>query len=174
MKILLINSPLLEEAQESVIFDLPPFGLAYIATQLEYSGYQVILVDSINENLGIDDILNKINKYKPQFIGLNIFSVNINIVKKIVKGITIDTNIVIGGKVVEHIFSDVLQWHTKNNIICIVGEGEIIWPAIVKGELKEKYYNGNKKRQIYRVDYDSPFYPKDLDNIPCVVGLLSQ
>ena len=161
VKVILVNSPLFREKRNKTENYLPPMGLGYIATQLEQIDCDVILLDSVNEDLGVSEIIDFIASERPEYVGLNVFTTNMEIVKEIVEKIDIDTNIVLGGKVVEYIYQEIFNWKTKNTIICIIGDGELIWPAIVAKDTKGQPIIKNENRYLYEVDEDSCYYPND-------------
>lgn len=65
-----------------------------------------------------------INKTHPNYIGINIFTQNYEMVKYIIESITITCDCFIGGQVVKSIYLDILRWNTQNRLNIIIGEGE--------------------------------------------------
>lgn len=82
MKALLLNSPIYNKKVADKEDFLSPLGLGYIATQLKNDGIDVKIIDCVNDNLTVDEILNVISIEKPNTVGINIFSVNFDLVKK--------------------------------------------------------------------------------------------
>ena len=75
MKVLIINTPLFKKFSESYDEDsLPPYGLGYIATNLQLSNINVELIDAINQKINIEELISKIEIIKPDFLALNIFT----------------------------------------------------------------------------------------------------
>lgn len=74
-KVLLIYPPLPMEARygkglKDIGAALPPLGLLYLAAAVEKAGYQAKVHDSDLLNSTVDDILNEIKYYRPDFIGI--------------------------------------------------------------------------------------------------------
>lgn len=162
MKCLLLNSPIYREHSDEKEDYLPPLGLGYIATHLIKSGIEAKIIDCVKERLGISDIFEVLNKQSPDYIGINIFTQNYEIVKEIVENCPINTSIIIGGQVVKCIFNDVLQWNVRNKLIIIIGEGEFIIPTLIKGTCNESPIFKSGEKYVYRVDKNSIYFPKDL------------
>lgn len=164
-KFILFNSPIFEEPTDAKEEYLSPIGLAYIATYLEKSGIEVKLVDCVKERLGVREVNEIINNAKPDFVGVNIFSQNYELVKKIIENIQIPCECFIGGQAVKSIYDDILRWNIKNKTYIIIGEAEFIISDIVSGKCEEmpSVQLGNKF--VYRVDKESKYFPKDLSSV---------
>ncbi len=162
---LLFNSPIYWESFDTSENYLPPFGLAYIATYLEEMGVEVDLIDSVKKHLGAEDIIKIIEKKKPNFIGINIFTQNYDIVKYIVERIDAKCVTFVGGQVVKSIYNDILQWKTKTSLIAIVGEGEYIIPAIVNETCNESPIQSISNNRAYIVNNNSAYFPQNISNI---------
>jgi radical SAM superfamily enzyme YgiQ (UPF0313 family) len=164
---LLINSPLFKIAEENYDEDsLPPIGLGYIATNLQKSDIECELIDCISENISSKEIINIINNKKPKFIGLNIFTTNMELVKEIIESIKFKTNIFIGGQAVLSLQEYIKNFSTKNQIIMIIGDADFIVSDIVLNKNKEDPIYCDNNRTIYKVDKNSYYYPNDISNIP--------
>ncbi|MBI1979149.1 MAG: cobalamin B12-binding domain-containing protein, partial [Elusimicrobia bacterium] len=75
MKILLIFPPLvLEHRYAHNVGDsggnLPPLGLLYMAAILEREGHEVQIVDSPVENLDLNQVIERVAQFNPQFVGI--------------------------------------------------------------------------------------------------------
>lgn len=76
MKIQLIFPPLVLEHRYAhdvgdVGGNLPPLGLLYIAAVLEKDGHDVRIIDAPVENLDLEDVLNRIGEFRPDFVGIS-------------------------------------------------------------------------------------------------------
>ena len=162
---LLINSPINWEPVAENEQYLSPFGLGYIATYLDKNGIKVELLDCVKEQLVVLDIIRKIESYGATYVGINVFSQNYRIVKHIVESIKTDCIFFIGGQSVKALYTDILNWSTRNRLNIIIGDGEFIIPKIVMGECVQKpeYEQGTK--QVYVVNADSPYFPKDISSL---------
>lgn len=164
-KFILFNSPIFWDATKEKEQYLSSLGLGYIATYLEKAGIDVTIVDCVKERKSVNDIVDFINKTHPDYIGINIFTQNYEMVKYIIESITITCDCFIGGQVVKSIYLDILRWNTQNRLNIIIGEGEFIIPALVSGRCKQIPEQENDQKVVYRVNKNSEYFPKDISNI---------
>lgn len=164
-KFILFNSPIFWDTTEENEQYLSPLGLGYIATYLEKAGIDVDVVDCVKERKSALDIVNYINKVCPDYIGINIFTQNYEIVKFIVENIEIVCECFIGGQAVKSIYLDIFQWNVKNRMNIIIGEGEFIIPALVSGGCSQNPEERKGQKFVYRVDKTSKYFPEDISNI---------
>ena len=162
---LLLNSPIYREPSKIKEDYLPPLGLANIATQLLSSGIDVDIVDCVKERYGICEIYELLTLQQPEFIGINVFTQNYEIVKTIVENCPAKATIIIGGQVVKCIYNEIIQWNVKNQLIVVVGEGELLLPAILNGSCLEAPMYSAPKKKVYLVNKDSAYYPSNLSII---------
>lgn len=165
MRFLLINSPIFwDESTEKEQY-LSPLGLAYIATYLYKAGIEVELLDCVKKQLSVKSILQYINHSRPDYLGINIFTQNYDIVKHIIENTDIHCICFVGGQVVKCIYEDLLLWNTNNSLNIIIGEGELIIPAIVKGNFKERPLRSKDNKTVYKVDKESIYYPNNISDL---------
>lgn len=164
-KFILFNSPIFWDATKEKEQYLSPLGLGYIATYLEKAGIDVTIVDCVKERKSVNDIVDFINKTHTDYIGINIFTQNYEMVKYIIESITITCDCFIGGQVVKSIYLDILRWNTQNRLNIIIGEGEFIIPALVSGRCKQIPEQENDQKVVYRVNKNSEYFLKDISNI---------
>lgn len=162
MKCLLFNSPIYREHSDEKEDYLPPLGLGYINTQLIKNGINSSIIDCVKQRFDLTGVFKVLKQETPDYIGINIFTQNYEIVREIVEKCPINTEIIIGGQVVKCIYNDILQWEVKNKLIVVIGEGEFIIPAIIKGECFEKPIFESDAKFVYRVDKNSSYFPRDL------------
>ena len=162
---LLFNSPIYWKPTDDLENYLPPFGLGYIATYLEKSGTYVELIDSVKKRLGAEEIIKIIETKAPDFIGINIFTQNYDIVKFIIENINLKCIAFICGQVVKSIYNDILHWKTKVDLIAIIGEGEYIIPAIVNKTCVETPIQSVVNNKAYIVNNNSIYFPKNISDI---------
>jgi anaerobic magnesium-protoporphyrin IX monomethyl ester cyclase len=163
--VVILNSPIFENAIDEQEEYLAPLGLGYIATYLEYNGFKVELIDCVKERIGVDDIINLIVHKDPDYVGINVFTQNYHLVKKILEGIEIRCEYFIGGPVIKSIYEDILLWNINNNLSIVIGEGELILPDILNGQCKESPIMEIKNKKVYRVDNNSDYLPRDISSI---------
>lgn len=164
-KFILLNSPIFWDTTKEKEQYLPPLGLGYIATYLERAGINVEVIDCVKETKSVSEIVNLINKIKPDYIGINIFTQNYAIVKCIIENIETDCECFIGGQAVKSIYKELLQWDVKNKLNIIIGEGEFIIPELVLGSCVQEPEEQNGRIFVYRVNKNSIYFPKDISNI---------
>ena len=163
LDVLLINSPLYNQKIESNERFLPPFGLGYIGNELRKKNLGTELLDCVLENLTVPEVISSIDRKQPRFVGINIFSVNFELVKNIIEGYSGDVTFLIGGRSAGVLCNQILDFETDNRIIVIIGEGDYIASDIVLGDLKERpSYVRNENRLAYTVDGESIYFPNDL------------
>jgi len=164
-KIMLINSPLFRNKISGYSEDsLPPLGLGYIATELQKKEIDVNLIDSVSNNIPLDELISLIESEKPEFTGLNIFSTNFELVKEIVEKVKINTHFLIGGQITKSTYEKITNFNCNNNIDIIIGDGENITPDIILNNLKENpTYSINNKR-VFNIDRNSIYFQKNICN----------
>lgn len=174
MRCILLNSPIYRERSEAKEDYLPPLGLGYIATSLEKAGVCVEIVDCVKERFGIREIHALLKKEVPDFMGINIFTQNFDTVKEIVESCPIKTTIIIGGQVVKCVYEEILQWDVKNKLKIVVGEGELILPALINNNCLEEPIASIGQKDVYKVDKNSYYFPADLDLVSLNRKLLKE
>ena len=161
-KFILFNSPIFwDSAQEKEQY-LSPLGLGYIATYLENVGVDVEIVDCVKERKSISDIMNFINKIQPDYIGINIFTQNYDIVKFIIENLEITCECFIGGQAVKSLYLNILEWDTQNRLNIIIGEGEFIIPALVLKTCNQTPEVKKNQKFVFRVDKKSEYFPNNI------------
>ncbi|MFP3153374.1 B12-binding domain-containing radical SAM protein [Lachnospiraceae bacterium ZAX-1] len=165
MSCILLNSPIYWNSTDANEEYLPPIGLGYIATQLLDSNIEVEIVDCVKLQLGVNEVISILADKKPAYIGINIFTQNYDIVKHIAENCPAGSSLIIGGQVVKHIYLEILAWPIKNKLMIIIGEGELVVPAIIKGNATENPLVAEGDKKVYIVNQDSVYFPRDLSKI---------
>jgi len=163
-KILLINSPILDRKISDKEDYLPPYGLGYIATELEKE-YNVKIIDAVYNNLTIKELLDIIKKENPDAVGINIFSVNFDLVKKLIENCQTKTKFIVGGKSTRFLYPEIIKFNTSNEINVTIGEGEYITKDIIENNVSEKNLVKKENRNVYLVNNNSKYFPKDLNRV---------
>ena len=164
-KVLLINSPIYNKKVADKEDFLPPFGLAYIATNLKKRKIETEIIDAVYHNYTIEELLEIIEREQPNSVGINIFSINYDLVKELIEKCHTKTQFIVGGKSARFLVENIVDFSTDNEIVVTTGEGELITPDIVNNEVKEKSIIENKNRKVYLVNNESIYFPKNLDLI---------
>lgn len=165
MKCLMLNSPIYREHSDTKEEYLPPLGLGYIATHLNLSGIKTEVVDCVKEHLGIAEVFKLLSQQRPDYVGINIFTQNYDIVKELVEQCPIKAVIIVGGQVVKSIYEQILQWNVTNKLIIVIGEGELILPVLLGNTCSERPIFNRDHRNVYRVNRDSCYYPQNLSAV---------
>ena len=165
-KFVLINSPIFWDSTNENEQYLSPLGLGYIATYLErINDIDVEIIDCVKERKSVPNIISYINKTKPDFVGINIFTQNYELVKNIVESIHVNCKCFIGGQAVKSIYYKILNWNVSNTLNIIIGEGEFIIPQIVSENCSQKPEEQMDSKFVYRVNRNSIYFPEDISNI---------
>lgn len=163
MKVLLINSPIYDKKVADKEDFLSPLGLGYIASNLKEENVEII--DAVYQNLTVEEILEKIQVEKPDFVGINIFSINYELVKRIIEGCKEKTIFIVGAKSTKFLYKDIINFDTSNKIVITIGEGELIIKDIVHNCVKEKPFYSENNRTVYKVDNNSIYLPQTLEEV---------
>lgn len=164
-KFILLNSPIFWDSTSEQEQYLSPLGLGYIATYLEKTDIEVEVIDCVKKKKSVQEIITWLDIESPDYIGINIFTQNYDLVKCIIENIRISCVCFIGGQAVKSIYHDILKWKSSNPLNIIIGEGEFIIPAIVLGKCDQKPEVTLNKKYVYRVNKHSLFFPKDISEI---------
>ena len=126
----------------------------------------VKILDCVYENLTINEILGIIEKEKPDFVGVNIFSANMELVKEIIERCKTKTNFIVGGKSTKFMYNDIINFNTDNSITVTIGEGEYITLDIVNECVKqESIIKNQNNRKVYYVDGSSIYFPANISEL---------
>jgi anaerobic magnesium-protoporphyrin IX monomethyl ester cyclase len=167
MKVLIINSPLFRDFNPNYDEDsLPPLGLGYIGTKLRLHGIEVSLLDAVFGRIPLNDLINQINKDRPDFIAINVFTTNKDLVKEMVEGVNYKTHFIIGGLSTKSLYKEVLQWETENPVDIVTGDGELITLAIVTNTVSQLPFIEKGNRRVFQVNDDSMYLVRDISNVP--------
>jgi radical SAM superfamily enzyme YgiQ (UPF0313 family) len=163
MKVLIINSPLFREKNDSFDEDsLPPIGLGLIATALGEKGFDVELIDAVAQNIPLQELFTKVSEKEPTFICINIFTTNLVLVKEFIESIHFPVNFIIGGLSTESLFSAISSWSTKNPIYVVHGDGELITSDIISDHLLQAPTLENGNRRFFKIDNNSVYFVSDI------------
>lgn len=166
-QVIIINSPLFRDRNDLYDEDsLPPIGLGYIATSLKQKGFDVDLIDAVDQRIPLEHLLITLNSRKPEFIASNIFTTNYELVKELVESIEFKTHFIIGGLSTKQLYQEIIKWKTDNSIDIVTGDGELITVDIVKDQLKEEPFLKNESRRYFIVGRNSAYEMKDISFVP--------
>lgn len=167
MKVVLVNSPLFRE--RNLLYEedsLPPIGLGYIGTHLRRNGIEVTLIDAVDQRIPLAELASELDKQKPDFVGVNIFTTNYELVKELIEGIAFPTHIVVGGLSTKQLYEKILAWQTPNPIDVVTGDGEWIMLDLVNGCVKDTPFKEESNRRVFRVDQSSHYLVREISDVP--------
>lgn len=167
-KVAIINSPLFAEKKLQYQEDsLPPFGLGYIATNLQRLGHDVHLIDAVASNHTILELLSIIQQLKPDVVAVNIFTTNFRLTQKLIEGISDETiRVIIGGLSTRTLYKDIFTWDTPNDIDVVFGDGELITGALVSRTEKESPIKSELHRRFFSADHNSSYFVTNISEVP--------
>lgn len=112
----------------------PPLGIAYIASNLEKNGIKVKIIDAPNLNLSHEQVLAKVKRFKPDFVGISVtmqsYKIARGVLLKLKKNLP-NCKFVFGGPIVTF-ESDKIMKECKDLDFCVRGEGEETMLDLVK------------------------------------------
>jgi len=173
-KIDLVNTPIYRNTAEDDEDYLPPLGLGYIGTAVEKSGNKVEVIDCVQEKIGVKQAIKRLNNSDAEFVGVNVFSQNLELVKEILLSLDKDKNVLIGGPASKYLQTELLSLPTENKTIIIIGEGEKIVPEIINDKIEETPLLEDDNKKIYLVGQYSKYYSEDISNLELDRNLLIQ
>ena len=143
-RFILLNSPIFWDTTKEKEQYLSPLGFGYIATYLERAGIDVEVIDCVKETKSVLEIVALINKNKLDYVGINIFTQNYDMVKYIIENIEMGCECFIGGQIVKSIYKELLQgevsinsWHFVLRKYNRIGERRV-------EEIAKELQDGNK------------------------------
>lgn len=166
MKVLLINSPLFRD--KNPLYDedsLPPIGLGYIGTQLRHQGITTQLIDAVDQRIPLDILIDQITEDKPDFVGINIFTTNYELVKDLIENLHFPVHVVVGGLSTKQLYNQILTWQTDNPIDVVTGDGELIMLDIVRESVKDKPFVQQGNRRVFHINENSNYLVSDISDI---------
>lgn len=167
MKVILINSPLFRYKNQLYDEDsLPPIGLGYIGTQLRQHGIAVEIIDAVAQCIPLDVLIDQVTESAPDFVGINIFTTNYELVKGLIESLHFHTHIVVGGLSTKQLYNQILTWQTFNSIDIVTGDGELIMLDIVRKNVKDKPFIQHGNRRVFRINETSNYLVSDISDIP--------
>ncbi|MEM3956366.1 MAG: radical SAM protein [Candidatus Bathyarchaeia archaeon] len=170
---ILINPP----SRSAELFDIgikaPPIGLAYLASMLERSGYEVKIIDAPALDLQVPQVRDIVNREQPEIIGITASTPMIYdayAVAKAAKEVCPNSTVILGGPHPTFLPIETLQECPAVDIVCI-GEGEetiVEVSEAIKKRMDLSNVRGiafrKKDGEIVRTE-PRPLI-KDLDSIP--------
>ena len=141
MKILLLW-PVVDNAE---LYNLLPLGLGYLAANLPKE-YQIKLWDGVLERLPNNKVIDEINHFKPNLIGLSVWNFNLNAAREtvnIIKENFPELTIVVGGPVPSG-YREKL-FNTINADYAFAGEGERPFRQFLELFANDNLTSENKK-----------------------------
>ncbi len=164
--VILVNSPLFRESNGIAPEDsLPPIGLGLIATYLQNNDIEVELLDALYLKIPFNELKQIFIHSKPDFIGINIFTTNYEIVRELIESLEFSTHIIIGGLATKELYPSIINWKTQNQIDLVIGDGELITHDIVKGKLIESPFIAIQNRRVFNINHNSSYFLSNISEM---------
>lgn len=146
----------------------PPLGLGYLATSLRKQSIEVLLLDANKEKLKTTDLIKFINKEKPDFVGFQLYSLNVPQVKEAllaIKKTNTKIKTIVGGPHPSALPHEIFNLMGESLDYAFTGEAEIGLPLL----LNSKINNFNKipgliYRKNNRVHVNRHYFNQNLDD----------
>jgi len=145
--IVLINPNYIQSENKNFIFHLPiqcypPLGLAYLASSLESSGFTAEIIDARALNLGDGSIIQRLKRFKPNFVGIYVNSFVLPQTYRLIKRIreNLDSVVLVGGPHITYYPDSIIKLGADFGF---VGDSERSLVNFLKN-----YYRG---KRVYRV-----------------------
>ncbi|MBO1264871.1 radical SAM protein [Proteiniclasticum sp. SCR006] len=176
MKVVLINSPIYDrlEIESAGNEYLPPFGLGYLATKIQEKNWDVTILDTIQLGLNVTQVVQRLYEMEPDIIAINIFSVNIPVVRSILESYQSKAKFIVGGQCTNFIYNEIIKWNTNNELAVIIGEGDLIICDVIEDVVSEPPVYESKTRKVFQVHSSSKYFPADINVLPLNRGLLNE
>jgi len=136
--LILVNSPLRDYGNrpKDNYEVLPPLGLGYIATQADYNGYNVGVIDAEHHGIKQSELVSIVNNLNPRYVGINVFTPNRIQSLLFAEKLNSDISLIIGGPhattMSEKTLCDFSLVHEK--VILIRGEAELAVSQVLSGQ----------------------------------------
>ncbi|MHA2049667.1 MAG: B12-binding domain-containing radical SAM protein [Promethearchaeota archaeon] len=146
-------------------FTIPTLGLEYLAANI-LDLVEVKIIDGKTRNLNFDEIVEEINNFKPDVVGISCcFTIGINFALKIAKkSKSLGYSIVLGGWHPTFAPSDLLKYHFVD--VVVRGEGEITFRELIQNNDLKEIKGISYKVNGHVVDNEDRPLIKELDNLP--------
>lgn len=170
MKTLLVYPPSRSVIKEVLGATSPPLGLAYIASVLESEGEEVRIIDSLVEDLSLNDVRKVISKWSPDLVGVSSITSNFYDALEVARvAKELGCKVVMGG--VHVTFKDVETLKSFPYVDFVVrGEGEYTTLDLVRAlernvEPKKVLGLTYRSGDVIKKNPPRPFI-RDLDGLP--------
>jgi radical SAM superfamily enzyme YgiQ (UPF0313 family) len=160
-KVLLLNSPILGANNDpNSDTGVPPLGIGYIHTQLLSSGHKSRFIDAVLKNLRPEQVVEIVNTSDADYVGLNIFSSNVEIVRSIVENVQPTKTLLLGGPAIRYLIPEIKTWAAQCPVIVVIGDAELALPIIINANDK-----AGLKTNFICIDATggSPYFPQNID-----------
>jgi len=166
-KVLLIQPPLGRGMTKELFQPIFPYGLAYVATSLLNSGYEVEIFDIYANRWNKNQVLEKIKNIHCDVIGITAMSTQYSYVKWLAGELKkqINARIVLGGLLAT--YSSPIVLNNTQIDVCVVGEGETTIVELLGNIDDLKKVDGIAYRENGRIIENQPReYIENLDTLP--------
>lgn len=169
--ILLVNSPIHDYLRyphfESV--HSPPLGLLSLATTAARDGFRPSVYDAELHQATADQVVSEVRRVRPRWVGLNAFSVNIEVVKGIVRRLTAEpVRIMVGGPHVSNVSDTLLVEDFGESVVFVRGDAETAVVQLLGDADPGAVRGAFQGRTPPSRDYREPPAVVDLSTLPMI------
>jgi anaerobic magnesium-protoporphyrin IX monomethyl ester cyclase len=136
LDLLLINTPIHDYATypRFEATHTAPLGLLSIATHAQLSGFRVEVYDAEFHQADREQLCSLVRSLRPRWVGLNCFSVNISVLRKIVDAIAeLPTQVLVGGPHISNVSDEHLRSWFSNADTAVRGDAEAAVVSLLRG-----------------------------------------
>jgi len=111
----------------------PSLGLLYLAAAVRQQGYQARIIESDIENLSVEQVVTRLQKQNPDFIGISLFTVGVwqsALIAKQIKQHLPNCKVIVGGPHISSMGLETLQRFEEFDM-AVVHEGEQVLPILL-------------------------------------------
>lgn len=173
--LILVNSPINDytNLKRPETEQLPAFGLAYIATEVEKAGFNVGLLDVEVHALSPERATEILNQLNPRWVGINMLTPTFPLARRILAGLSPQIQVAAGAAHAKAMPEKVLRDPVIDGRISAIAleDGEYIMRGLVQGidpsEMGGVAYIDHQGAFVHKADDpDKKWIPWELDSMP--------
>lgn len=134
-ELLLINAPVHDYSsyERYTSSSSTPVGLLYLATAAKAAGHEATVLDAEARQLSPAEITGEIYRRRPQFVGLNAFSVNLRVVERVSEEVRGTATLIVGGPHISAMPAEHFETRLTAASVLVRGDGEAAVVELLDG-----------------------------------------